>query len=385
VALYPYLERYYTFEGPDGPGRPDIFRKLAHTPSAAAIYLPDGRVPPAGHVLQQRDLAKTLHRIADGGPSEMYTGQLGREIGLDLRMRGSGVTPEDLGSYTVRTEMPIVARWRDLELLTTPAPTRGAVLVAMLRAIEHHDFASLPINGAAYIDLLSQATSRAFADGARLLGDTAYIAIPVERLLSRRRRLGGGASARTDAADRTADTSAHTTHITVLDADRNVASITHSIGSVTGAGVTTPNLGFFYNNFLGHMNPESGHHNSIASGKRTGGACPTIVFLNGRPIFAIGSSGGSRLVSAVFQNLLNVFVHGQSPQRAVSAPRFHCEEERVLYLEPTFPEDTVAELERQRYRVVRSEYMGCNQSVLYENERFTVGSDPRGGQGMAIV
>jgi gamma-glutamyltranspeptidase/glutathione hydrolase len=386
VIVYPYLERYYTFEGPDGPGRPDIFRKLAQDPHAAALYLPDGGVPAVGDVLRQPDLAKTLHRIAADGPSALYTGELGREVARDLRERGSGVTRNDFASYTVRTEMPIIARWRDLELLTTPAPTRGAVLLSMLRAVEHYDFRSTAWNTAPYIELLAKSMCRAFADGARLLGDTAYVSVPVERLLTRRRPVGlPTARPRTTGSGPTPGAPGHTTHVTVLDAEGNVASITHSIGSVTGAGVMTPGLGFFYNNFLGHMNPEPGYHNSITPGKRTGGGCPTIVFRGGRPVFAIGSSGGSRLVSAVFQNLVNVFVHGLSPSAAVAAPRFHCEEEGVLHVEPRFPEDTVAELRTRGYHVLPSQYMGCNQTVLSENGRFVVGSDPRGGEGVAVV
>jgi gamma-glutamyltranspeptidase / glutathione hydrolase len=162
-------------------------------------------------------------------------------------------------------------------------------------------------------------------------------------------------------------------------------SITHSIGSVTGAGVITPGLGFFYNNFLGHFNPEPGHHDSIVPGKRGGGGCPTIVFREGRPVLAIGSSGGSRLVSAVFQSLLNVFVHGMDPQEAVNAPRFHCEEDGRLYLEPTIPPATAEALRRMGYEIETASYMGCNQAVLISDRSLTGGSDPRGGRGIAAV
>jgi gamma-glutamyltranspeptidase/glutathione hydrolase len=172
--------------------------------------------------------------------------------------------------------------------------------------------------------------------------------------------------------------------VTAADSDHNVVAITHSIGSITGAGVMTPALGFLYNNFLGHFNPRPGYRDSIVAGKRVGGGCPTIVFRNGRPIFAIGSSGGSRLISAVFQTILNVFVHRMDPQSAVGAPRFHCEQDGRLYLEPTFPPATVEALRRRGYEIIPAHYMGCNQAVHMADGGLAGGSDPRGGIGIAM-
>lgn len=369
-AIYPYLATYYTFEGPDRPGYPDVFRKLASNPRAAALYLPGGSVPHEGHVLIQEELAGTLRRLAHGGAHEYYTGGVGREIAEDLRAGGGPVTAADLASYTVRTQMPLTMAWRGLVLHTSTPPTRGALLLAMLRSVEHVDLAALGVNSPAYVDLLARVTSRAFADGARVLADPVFASVPLEHLLSR---------------DRVQRTSAHTTHVTTADGDGNMVAITHSIGSVTGSGVTSPGLGFFYNNFLGFFNPMPGHHDSMVPGKRAGGACPTIVFKDGRPVLAIGSSGGSRLVSAVFQTLLNVFVHGMDPQEAVTAPRFHCEQDGVLYVEPTFPSDTVASLRRIGRELVTTAYMGCNQAIMFDGDTVRSGGDPRGGMGIAVV
>ena len=375
-AIYPYLATYYTFEGPDRPGYPDVFRKLASNPRAAALYLPGGSVPHQGHVLIQEELARTLRRIAMADAQEFYTGGVGREIAEDLRAGGGPVTSVDLASYTVRTQMPLAMSWRDLVLHTSTPPTRGAVLLAMLRSVEHVDLTALGVNSPAYVDLLAQVTSRAFADGARMLADPVFASVPLEHLLSRDR-----------AHRRSAPTTEpkHTTHVTTADSAGNMVAITHSIGSVTGSGVTTPGLGFFYNNFLGFFNPMPGHHDSMVPGKRAGGACPTIAFRNGRPLLAIGSSGGSRLVSAVFQTLLNIFVHGMNPQEAVSAPRFHCEQDGVLYVEPTFPPDTVASLRRMGQELVTTAYMGCNQAIMFDGDTIRSGSDPRGGMGVAVV
>lgn len=380
--IYPYLERYYTFEGPDRPGYPDVFRKLSVDARAAARYLPGGRVPSTGYHLRQPQMARTLRRIAEGGPEEFYRGGVGGDIAEDLEAHQSGVTRSDLEQYTVRTEQPVVMRWRDLELHASPPPSHGAILLAMLRTVEGVDLSRLEHNAPAYVDLLARVTNRAFADGIGVLADPAYASVPVEHLLSRARAEGLTGELVRAAEGVYGGGEGHTTHVTAADEAGTVAAITHSIGSVTGAGVMTPALGFLYNNFLGHFNPRAGFRDSIVAGKRTGGGCPTIVFRDGRPVFAIGSSGGSRLISAVFQTILNVVVHGMAPQEAVSAPRFHCEQDGRLYLEPGFTEATATELQRRGYETIRTSYMGCNQAIALSDGRLSGGSDPRGGVGI---
>jgi gamma-glutamyltranspeptidase/glutathione hydrolase len=164
-----------------------------------------------------------------------------------------------------------------------------------------------------------------------------------------------------------------------------VVSITHSIGSIVGSGVMTPSLGFLYNNFLGQFNVLRGYHDSIAPGKRMGGGCPSILFKDNRPWMAIGSSGGPRLISAVFQSILNGAVFGMSLQEAVTAPRVHCEQGRRIYAEPEFDDRVVQALERRGYEVVVTPYMGCNQVVGIGPDGIDAGSDPRGDVGIATA
>jgi gamma-glutamyltranspeptidase/glutathione hydrolase len=399
--VYPYLALYYTFEGPDRPGYPDVRRKLAHDPRAEALYMPGGAVPAVGYRLKQAEMARTLRRIAAGGAESFYAGDIGREIGSDLTAHGAIVTAADLEGYAVRTELPVVAPWRDLVVQTSPPPSHGAVLLAMLRTVDAIDFTTYEFNSPRYLDLIARVTNRAFADGIAILADPAYAPVPLERLLSRTRAArvrqelaaargsgdgdAGGAAGGGGRGSGTGGGDGHTTHVTAADAEGNAVAITHSIGSVTGAGVMTPGLGFLYNNFLGHFNPEPGRHDSIAPGKRVGGGCPTIVYKDDRPVLAIGSSGGSRLISAVFQTILNVFVHGMDLQEAVAAPRIHCEQDGRVYVEPELPEATVAGLRRMGYEIIVTSYMGCNQAVSLDGASLRGGTDPRGSMGLGVA
>jgi gamma-glutamyltranspeptidase / glutathione hydrolase len=382
--VYPYLAEYGTFEGPSRPGYPDIFHKLAGNAAAMEMYLPGGRPRVAGSLLRQPDYGAALEAIAKLGPREFYTGSVGRRIAEDLAAHGSSVSEHDLAGYMVRTEAPIACDVGDLTVYSAPPPSQGLILLTMLAVADGLRLESMDPLSADYVEVIAAVTRTAFAECLPYLGDPRFVDVPVAWLLSSERiaalqpeldrpRTAGGAAM-----------SEHTTHVSACDDAGNFVSVTHSIGSVTGAGVMTPGLGFFYNNFLGHFNVLRGYHDSIAPGKRMGGGCPSIVFRNGRPWLAIGSSGGPRLISAVFQTLLNVSRFGMSLQEAVAAPRIHCEQSRRIYVEPELGTGTLDALRARGYEVVETNYMGCNQAVALLDGRAEAGSDPRGGMGVVL-
>jgi gamma-glutamyltranspeptidase/glutathione hydrolase len=177
-----------------------------------------------------------------------------------------------------------------------------------------------------------------------------------------------------------------TTHVTVVDAEDTVISFTHSIGSLAGSGVVTPGLGILFNNFIGHFSPLPGHPDSIAQGKRGGGGCAAVVYDGARPYIAIGAPGGSRLITSIYQALLNVLDRGMPMARAVAVPRFHSEEPGLIFIEPAFPDDVADSLRRRGYRVERSTYMSRVQAILLDKDgRLHPGPDPRGGAGAVAV
>ncbi len=380
--VYPYLAEYFTFEGPSRPGYPDIFKKLGPDNPARDLILPGGRPIPAGQLLRQSDYGATLERIAEAGADDFYSGSLGAKIAADLSAHGALVTTADMAGYTVRVERPSSVEFGDgLVIFSAPPPSQGVVLLTMLKLVEGMPLKSLDRTGPDYAELMAWVTRTAFAECLPFLADPRFVDVPTDWMLSASHL----DQARAESRDVLAPSamSDHTTHISACDSDGSFVSITHSIGSVTGAGVMTPGLGFFYNNFLGHFNVLAGYHDSIAPGKRMGGGCPSIVYRKGKPWMAIGSSGGPRLVSAVFQTLLDVTIRGMSLQEAVSSPRLHCEQAKKLYIEPGFPPATRRALEERGYELTVTSYMGCNQAVAIDGGEIQTGSDPRGGVGVA--
>jgi gamma-glutamyltranspeptidase / glutathione hydrolase len=383
--VYPYLETYYTFEGPDRPGYPDVFRKLAADRAARDQYLPGGRPLHAGQLLRQPQYGRTLERIAKEGPGEFYQGSVGREIAHDLAAHGAFVTAEDLAHYLVQTAPPVRAAFRDLVVYSSPPPGHGIVLLTMLNLVENLDLGAMEWNGPEYLETIAWATRTAFADCMPYLADPSFVTVPVDWLISKQRVKGAQRDRALAIGDPSAGPAdAHTTHLVCAGAEGDVVSITHSIGSIAGAGVMTPSLGFLYNNFIGHFNPLKGHHNSIAPGKRMGGGSPALVYREQKPWIAIGSSGGSRLISAVFQTLLDVIVFKMPLQDAVSAPRIHSEAGRKIYAEPALSGRPAEMLRRRGYDVEITAYMGCNQAVELTPKGPGAASDPRGGRGIGL-
>ena len=179
-----------------------------------------------------------------------------------------------------------------------------------------------------------------------------------------------------------------TTHVTVWDEAGNVAALTHTLG--TSAGVVTPGLGFNYNNSMKLFDPAPGTMNSMAAGKaRTTGMCPTILFKDGRPVLAAGSPGGSVIISAVVQAIINSVDFGMSPVEAVTAPRIHCEGKRV-YAEATVQGRVVEELRGLGHEVEQGylsfdPVMGRAHVVSALDGGLRGGADPRGGAGVAYA
>lgn len=383
LAIDPAVARFWT-EGEPQAGYPPLSGQLHTTAEASRVYLkPDGSRYGEGDVFVNADLARTLERLAEAGGEDFYSGEIGRAIAADLAAHGCTVTAEDLAAYQAEEVEPIEGRFRGLRVVTPPAPTVGPLLLEMLQMIERLDARALGHNTPPYVDLLARVQRAAFSDGSRLKGArptggleagdpgsperAAYWADRIQR--------GGRMIVR-----RGAVVDEGTTHVTCVDAEGGVAGFTHSIGTGAGSGVITPGLGFLYNNFLGHFNPVPGYPNSIEPGKRQGGGPPTILFDGDRPAMGIGAPGGSRLLTSMVQVIANAIDHGLPMAEAVSVPRFHSEEEQIVFLEPEFLEETAAALGALGDEVRRSRYMSRVQAIrMLPDGCLDAGPDPRGG------
>lgn len=313
-------------------GLADGRARLAATEEARRLYLRrDGTFHDIGEHVPNPGLADSLEAIAAGGPGEFYTGALGQRIAHDLEVHDAWVTGADLAAFRVREQEPVRLDYRGFTVATAPPPVSGVTILAILAILEHFDLRALGHNTPEYLAVLARAMALAHADRYRYLCDPDFATVDIGAVVSPElaRERAEAIRRRAPITEPVPVRDAGTTHVSAMDAEGNVASLTHTLG--TASGVITPGLGFIYNNSMKLFDPDPGHPNSIAPGKARGTAmAPTLVFRAGRPWVAVGAPGGSAIISSLTQTLVNLIDFGMSPAEAVSAPRIHCEGGPVL-------------------------------------------------------
>lgn len=368
-----------------------LFMKLHASPEAKRIYLkPDGTTYDTGERLRNPDYARTLRRLAQRGAEDFYTGSLAADINADLVSHGSWVTPEDFSDYRTREGPPATTTYRGYTIVTAQAPHGGPTLAAILNILEGYDLAALGHNSPDYVHLAAMAMKAGFADRNRHLGDPHFVAVPTDWMVSKERAAEWRSvidSGEPFHAGRAQPGSPDTTQVTVLDQWGNCVSMTHSLGSSSGA--ITPGLGFMHNNSMINFHPYPGHPNSIAPRKgRTTGMAPTLVYKEGRLILALGAPGATRILTSVLQVIVNRIDFGMSISDAVHAPRFDCQGENIL-CQARIPEYVCAEV-RKRHPISRLSRshggLGLVHAIAIDEQTGAItGAADTGADGMALM
>ncbi|TME92697.1 MAG: gamma-glutamyltransferase [Chloroflexi bacterium] len=333
-------------------------RRLRAFPETLRTFFPDDGLPPVPTTstrdadrLVQPDLARTLRALAEYGPSALYEGEIGERLVADLQAHGGVITRGDLASYAVREYSPLQTDYRGFRLLGL-SPTSGSMTAfEALNILGNFDMRAMTAGTASALHLIAEALRHAFVDRFAYLADTDMEPVPVEALLSAdyaraiaatidpqradpHTRAGDAwqfqpafvGARRAVPASQSAGGEGCTTHINVIDSQRNMVACTSTLGELFGSAVVARGTGIVLNNGMTWFDPEPGRVNSIASRKRTLWApTPTLVLRDGQPFLAIGAPGGRRIISALVQSLVNVLDFGLPVQAAVTAPRIHCE------------------------------------------------------------
>ncbi len=361
--------------------------------NVARIFLrPDGTPFRPGDRLVQADLGRTLGAIASGGSEVFYKGPIADKIGAASREHGGIITAADLAAYTVTEADPVRCSYRGTTILSAPPPSSGGTTMCeILNVLAADDIRAAGWNSARTVHLMAEAMRRAYADRNTFLGDPAFVANPLDRLLSPayaeelratieadratpsaeiRPRLGGPGSGGT------AGEKPETTHISVLDGTGNAASLTYTLNGNFGAGVIAGDTGFLLNDEMDDFTSKpglpnlfglvQGSANAIAPGKRPlSSMAPTIVLRDGHVLLVVGSPGGSRIITITAQTIMNVLDHGMEPHQAVDAPRIHHQWlPDVIYAEPfALSADTQAVLRRMGYKIVEQTPWGAAEMI----------------------
>jgi gamma-glutamyltranspeptidase/glutathione hydrolase len=342
-----------------------------------------------GDRLVERDLADTLELLAAEGAEAFYRGPFARSISQAVRDRGGLLTEEDLAEYRVIRRRPVRVPYAGHEFVSNAPPSSGGLLIAFaLRVLDRLGSPGPPgslESVKALAEVMREAT-RARAGGF-LSG--LYRGGLADRLLSEPTVAAAArrAGSRGSGVGREPAGAPSTTHISVVDARGNAASLSASTGC--GSGVIVPGTGIHMNNMLGESDLNTGEGRARAGRRLTSMMAPSIVLSEGQPRLVVGSAGSNRLRSAILQIIVNVVAHGLGAQEALSHPRVHFEADQ-LNLEGGINVAVADALAAEGYDVVRwgdtNLYFGGASAVALDGAgNLDAAGDPRRGGAGVIV
>jgi gamma-glutamyltranspeptidase / glutathione hydrolase len=292
---------------------------LTHSPEARAVYAPKGRLLVAGDTVRFPELADVLLEIGRTGRHAMSAdGWLAGRLRDDITPRGGLITRDDLAAYRVIERTPLSIGFRDLEILTNPPPSAGGVLIAA--ALRHLEGSTPATDENGHYRAVAAAgvaaNAHRTADFAELLHGDGFLEQFLAALGDTPEPGAGPGETRKPAGS--------TTHVSVVDANGGMASLSSSNGA--GSGVMAAGTGFLLNNMLGEEDLNPGGFGRIPPGRRmTSMMAPTLLLRGGEPVIAVGSAGSNRLRSAIVQTIASLVDQGLSIPDSVHRPRVHPE------------------------------------------------------------
>jgi gamma-glutamyltranspeptidase/glutathione hydrolase len=310
--------------------------KKADSVSLRALF-PDGAVTAVGATWRQRDLAKLLKRLSAEGPGSFYEGDIPRTIVRQVLANGGILTEEDFARYRPALVEPLAIDYRDYRVLTPPPPSGGLTSLQVLKTLEQFDLSRLQPWGAEYFHLFVEAAKPSWQDRAKYLADPDGTQIPIARLLSR-------------------PNPEHTVNVVAADTAGNVVSITATHGQLYGSTVVIDGLGLIMGHGMSRFDLAPDSPNTPAAGKRMQhNMSPTLILgRDGRPHAAIGTPGGTKIVTLTAQLVVSLIDFRTTPAEVVTAGRVHVEADEPLTVSPAVSDSVIQELRDLGHTVERA-------------------------------
>lgn len=357
----------------------------------------------AGDTIKNIALAETLERIAKNGRDEFYKGETAKILVDHMQRMGGIITEEDLAAYEAAWREPIVFDYKELRIISMAPPSSGGVTIGqILKMIEPFDLKSMGHNSADYVQVLTEAMRRAYADRNYFLGDPDFVEIPIAELLDDEYLRNRMESFNPEKATLSSDIaegsvlfaeSMETTHYSIMDTEGNALAVTTTLNGAYGSKVYLDELGFFMNNEMDDFSSKAGvpnmfgligaEANSIAPGKRMlSSMTPTLVERDGKLWMIVGTPGGSTIITAVAQTILNAYEFDMTMQEAVEAPRFHHQwlPDQILFEENTLDSTLLKILTAKNYLINegRTPIIGSVDAIMVlPDGKLEGGADPR--------
>ena len=368
----------------------DNYEKLARYNDPDKVpYLCDGLPLEPGDILRNPELAATFRLIAEKGSDALYRGPVGEAIVAAVNKSGGNMTMQDLADYNAVMRTPVRGTYRGLEIISMPPPSSGGThLIEILNVMENYDVKALGHNTPAYMHTLAEVLKLVFADRAAYMADADFVKVPVTGLTSKEyaktlfnqispdkvlRELKPGEPENFEHES--------TTHLTVIDEEGNIVSLTQTINYFFASGVMAEGTGLLLNN---EMDDFSTNPNSVSApepGKRPlSSMSPTIILKDGKPFMALGTPGATRIFPSMAQIIMNVVDFGMGLDEAIEAPRMFCSSSAgkpgTLFVESRIPVEVREALTALGHTVsVRGDYdsyFGGAQAILLDQSSGTI-------------
>ncbi|MCK1650264.1 gamma-glutamyltransferase [Bradyrhizobium sp. 149] len=312
-------------------------------PASGAIFLNNGQPFQAGDKLVQPELAKTLREISSKGTDGFYKGWVGSAIVASSQAGKGLLTQDDLDGYKTRELAPVECDYRGYHVISAPPPSSGGVVICeILNVLEGYPLKELGYHSAQAVHVQIEAMRHAYVDRNSYLGDPDFVKNPLDRLLDKKyasniravidpNKAGVSKEIKPGVAPHEGS---NTTHYSIADKDGNAVSVTYTLNDWFGAKVTAAKTGVLLNDEMDDFTAKigvpnlyglvQGEANAIAPGKRPlSSMSPTIVTRDGKTVMVVGTPGGSRIITAVLQTMINAIDYDMNAQEAVDMPRIH--------------------------------------------------------------
>ncbi|MBE3097254.1 MAG: gamma-glutamyltransferase [Planctomycetes bacterium] len=385
-----------------------VLPRMKDFPASSAQFTKAGVPYEAGEILRLPDLARTLDRIASSGPAGFYEGETALLIEKAMAAHGGLITRDDLKAYQAKKRTPVRGTYRDCEVISMAPPSSGGTaLIEMLNILEEYDIKSMGFGSAVSLHLIAESMRRGFADRARYVADPDFNpTMPIERLTSKAYAADLRRTIQKDRASKSSPTSFEwpgesdeTTHLSVVDRDRNAVALTFTLEDGYGVKSVVPGGGFLLNNEMGDFNAGPGlttaegligtEPNLAAPRKRMlSSMTPTILTRGGKLFMVTGSPGGRTIINTVLLTILNVVDFGMNAQGAVDAARIHHQwlPDRIQYERNGLSPDTVAILTAMGHTMTVIGSQGVAEVIVYNQKEDVLegGTDRRAADGGAV-
>lgn len=354
----------------------------------------------AGDTLVQKELAETLKRIQKSGAKGFYEGKTAGLIVAEMEKQDGLITKTDLKNYTAKTRSVLEFRYKDYTILSMAPPSSGGIILCQLmKAMENRPVAAYGFQTVKSVQLMVEAERRAFADRSVYLGDPDYWKVPVKTLTSDayiQNRMADYDSTRATPSNvinaGTIKESEETTHISIIDTEGNMVSITTTLNNSYGSRTVVSGAGFLLNDEMDDFSVKpgvpnmygavGGEANAIQPGKRMlSSMTPTLVLdKNKNPLVVVGTPGGTTIPTSVFQILINILEFGMNASDAISKPKFHHQwlPDEVM-VEKEFDRETTEQLRSMGYKVTERGPIGRMEVIrILPDGRREAAADTRG-------